>query len=61
VHFISNTPVLSDHLSYVTIYHCSLGRSHKTALTVFIFSSSFSETHIAVAEYNFEAKVFFAL
>jgi hypothetical protein len=45
----------------VTIYHCSLGRSHKTALTVFIFSSSFSETHIAVAEYNFEAKVFFAL
>ena len=28
LHFISNKSVLSDHLSYVTIFHCSLGRSH---------------------------------
>ena len=34
MHFISITPVLSDHLSYVTIFHCSLGRSHKTGLAV---------------------------
>ena len=27
VHFISIKPVLSDNLSYVTIFHCSLGRS----------------------------------
>jgi hypothetical protein len=33
--FISIKPVLSDHLSYVTIFHCSLGRSHKTGLTVY--------------------------
>jgi hypothetical protein len=32
VHFISIKPVLSNHLSYVTIFHCSLGRSHKTGL-----------------------------
>jgi hypothetical protein len=31
---LSTKPVLSDHLSYVTIFHCSLGRSHKTGLTV---------------------------
>jgi hypothetical protein len=35
VHFLSIKPVLSDHLSYVTIFHCSLGRSHKTVLTVY--------------------------
>jgi hypothetical protein len=29
-------PLLSDHLSYVTIFHCSLGRSHKTGLTSFL-------------------------
>jgi hypothetical protein len=34
VHFISIKPVLSNHLSYVTIFHCSLGRSHKIGLTV---------------------------
>ena len=33
-HFLSIKPVSSDHLSYVTIFHCSLGRSHKTGLTV---------------------------
>jgi hypothetical protein len=27
-------PVLSNHMSYVTIFHCSLGRSYKTGLTV---------------------------
>jgi hypothetical protein len=35
VHFISIKPVLNDHLSYLTIFHCSLGRSHKTGLTVY--------------------------
>jgi hypothetical protein len=34
VYFISIKPVLSDHLPYVAIFHCSLGRSHKTGLTV---------------------------
>ena len=34
VHFISINPVLSNHLSYVTIFYCSLGRSHQTDLTV---------------------------
>ena len=29
VHFILIKPVLSDHLSYVTLFHCSLGRSLK--------------------------------
>jgi hypothetical protein len=33
VHFISIQLVLSKHLSYVTIFHCSLGKSHKTGLT----------------------------
>ena len=30
VHLISIKPILSDHLSYVTIFHCSFGRSHDT-------------------------------
>jgi len=34
VHFISIKPELNNHLSYVTIFHCSPGRSHKTGLTV---------------------------
>ena len=34
MNFISIKPILSDHLFYVTIFHCSLGRSHKTGLTV---------------------------
>ena len=34
---MSIKPVLSNHLSYVTIFHCSFGRSHKTALTVITF------------------------
>ena len=33
VHFISIKPVLSDHLPYVTPFHCSLVRSHKAGLT----------------------------
>ena len=36
MHFISIKPVLSDHLSYVTIFHCSSGRSHKTGLIVLL-------------------------
>jgi len=34
MHFMSTKPALNDHQSYVTIFHCSLGRSHKTGLTV---------------------------
>ena len=30
---MSINTVLIDHLSYVTIYHCSLGRSHKAGFT----------------------------
>ena len=40
VHFISIKPVLSDHLSYVTIFHCSRGRSYKTGLTVLVHTTS---------------------
>ena len=36
MHFKSIKPVLSDHLSYVTIFHCFLRRSHMTGLTVFV-------------------------
>ena len=35
MHFILIKPVLSVHLSYVTLFQCSLGRSHKTGLTVY--------------------------
>jgi hypothetical protein len=34
LHFISIKPVIN--LSYVTIFYCSLGRSHKTGLTVYM-------------------------
>ena len=34
MHFKSIKPVLSDHLSYVSIFHCCLRRSHMTGLTV---------------------------
>ena len=40
VHFISIKPVLSDNLSYVTIFHCSLEWSHKTGLTVHCHEAS---------------------
>ena len=47
VHFISIKPVLRDHLSYATIFHCSLGRSHKTGLTVSISHSIFEVTYFS--------------
>ena len=31
---MSIKPVLNDHLLYMTIFHCSFGRSHKTGLIV---------------------------
>jgi hypothetical protein len=34
VHFMPIKPLLSDHLFYLNLYPCSLGRSHKTDLTV---------------------------
>ena len=34
MHFISIELALRDHLSYVTTFHCSLGTSRKTGLTV---------------------------
>jgi hypothetical protein len=42
-------PVFSDHLSYVTLFQCTLGRSHKTRLTVmsclyFLFFLEFNLT-----------------
>ena len=40
VHFILIKPVFSDHLSYVTLFQCSLGRSHKTRLTVYVLGHS---------------------
>ena len=43
--FISIKPVLSDHLYYVTIFDCSLGRSHKTVLTVFLLWKFFLHTN----------------
>jgi hypothetical protein len=30
----TNESVLNDHLPYVTTFHCSLGKSHKTGLIV---------------------------
>ena len=40
VHFILIKPVLSNHLSYLTLFLCSLGRSHKTGLTVLQYNLS---------------------
>ena len=37
-HFISFKPVLSNQLPYVTIFHFSLGSSHKTGLTKYIIT-----------------------
>jgi hypothetical protein len=34
VHFILINPVFSDHLSYMTLFQSSHGRSHKTGLSV---------------------------
>ena len=34
VHFLPIKSVLSDNMFYVAIFHCSLGRSHNTGLTV---------------------------
>ena len=53
VYFISIKPVLSDHLSYVTIFHCSLERSYKTGLSVyhllyFIFLETIEKRDISV-------------
>jgi hypothetical protein len=57
VDFISNKPVLSDHLSYLTLFHCSLGRSHKTGLTVlvkFIFPDNvqYSQGHTVINHHD---------
>jgi hypothetical protein len=38
VYFISVKHVLCNHLPYVTIFHCSLGKSHKTCLTILVWS-----------------------
>jgi hypothetical protein len=31
-------PVFSDHMSYVTLFQCSLGRSHLIGMTVPVFN-----------------------
>jgi hypothetical protein len=36
VHFILIKPVFIDHLSYVTLFQCSPGRSHKNGLSVYL-------------------------
>ena len=36
MHFTLIKPLFSDHLFYVTLFQCSLGRSHKTCVTVVI-------------------------
>jgi hypothetical protein len=43
MHFILIKLVLSDQLPYVTIFHCSFGRSHNVGLTVgtlFLFTKT---------------------
>ena len=37
MHFISIKPVLSDHLSNVTMFHFFIGRSHKIGLTTTLY------------------------
>ena len=44
MHFISIIPVLSDHLSYVTIFQYSHGRSYKTGLAEHCFLEKELET-----------------
>jgi hypothetical protein len=51
MHFISIKTVLSNHLSYVTIFHCFLRRSHKTGLTVHSYHLHGNEKQI----YHFKA------
>ena len=51
MHFLSTKPVLNDHLSYVTIFHCSLGRSHKTGLIVY-YDSYIYIVYIYTHTYN---------
>jgi hypothetical protein len=46
MHFISIKPVLSDHLSNVTMFHFFIGRSHKIGLTVQLYI-----TYCAYREY----------
>ena len=38
MHFILIKPVFSDHLSYMTLFQSSQGRSHKTDLTAELFT-----------------------
>ena len=45
MHFILNKPVYSDHLSYVTIFQCSLWRSHKAGLTVYLKTKNKTGLH----------------
>jgi len=46
VQFILNKPVFIDHLSYVTIFQYSLGKSHKTGLTVYsLYISKLTKGH----------------
>ena len=35
--FYFNKPVFSNHLSYVTLFQCYIGRSHKTGFTKYLF------------------------
>ena len=47
VHFILIKPVLSNHLSYVTLFQRSFGRSHLTTLTL-VSANNFSVTVVTI-------------
>jgi hypothetical protein len=48
-----------DHLSYVTIFQCSLGRSHKTGLTVIAVEyNSYSEECVKIGKIRQNKRIF---
>ena len=50
MHFILIKPVVIDHMSYVTLFKYSLGRSHKTDLTVYMVQTCLLPDGIAISE-----------
>jgi hypothetical protein len=62
VHFISIKPVLNGHLSYVTIFHCYLGRSYKTGLTVYlIYSQTCLKGHLHITNQSIKSSFVFSI
>ena len=56
MHFILIKPVLSDHLPYLTIFHCSLGRSHKAGLTRLFLEPDIRWYYIKADRQHFHTK-----